>query len=133
ETATGSPATFALAASDVFTAIGGLPDLFPAIYGTNNASGTADASTLSVSVSGLRVIHDPFLADGTLLVSNGQAGSWWEEGPMTVAAEDVEKLGQNVAVWGMGVFGATVPAGIVKVTGAPVVPLATASTSKSSK
>jgi phage head maturation protease len=133
ETATGSPATFALAASDVFTGIGGLPDLFPAMYGTQNTSGTADASTLSVSVSGLRVIHDPFLAAGTLLVSNGQAASWFEEGPMTVAAADVEKLGENVAVWGMGAFGAPIPAGIVKITGAPVVPFETASASKSSK
>lgn len=123
ETATGSPATFALAASDVFVAIGGMPDLYPQMYGTNNASGTADASTLVVNVSGLPVKHDPFLPAGALIVSNGQAASWWEEGPMTVAAEDVEKLGQNVAVWGMGTFGATVPAGIVKVTGAPVVPL----------
>lgn len=133
ETATGSPATFAVAASDVFTGIGGLADLFPAMYGTNNASGTADASTLSVSVSGLRIIHDPFLPDGTLIVSNGQAASWFEEGPMTVAAPDVEKLGENVAVWGMAAFGATSPAGIVKITGAPALPLATASGKTTSK
>ena len=116
ETATGAPASFAIASSDVFAKIGGLPGLFPAPYGTNNATGTADAASLRIDVSGLPVLHDPFLPVGSLHVSNGQAASWFEEGPMTVAAEDVEKLGQNVAVWGMGTFGATAPAGIVQLS-----------------
>jgi hypothetical protein len=117
--ATGSPATFALASSDVFAKIGGLPGLYPAPYGTTNVAGTADASSLRIDVSGLTIIEDPFLPNGSLHVSNGTAGSWFEEGPFTVAAEDVEKLGQNVAVWGMGTFGATVPAGIVQLSTAP--------------
>lgn len=127
--ATGSPASFALAASDVFVAAGGT--LLPASYGTNNLAGTATAATLSVNVSGLPVIHAPYLTAGTLLVSNGQAGGWYEDGPLTVSAEDVEKLGQNVAVWGMAVFGATVPAGIVDVAVTlTTVPLAASTKSK---
>lgn len=116
ETATGAPATFAIASSDVFAKIGGLPGLYPAPYGTTNVSGTADASSLRIDVSGLPILHDPFLPAGSLHVSNGQTAAWYEEGPMTVAAEDVEKLGQNVAVWGMGTFGAAIPAGIIQVS-----------------
>jgi hypothetical protein len=113
EAATGAPAGFVLAATDAFLAIGALPEVFPAGYGTSNVSGTADAASLRVSITGLPVIHDPYLADGTLIVSNDLAGKWYEDGPMTVAAEDVEKLGQNVAVWGMGAFAAALPKGIV--------------------
>lgn len=116
ETATGSPATFAIASSDVFAKLGGLAGLYPAPYGTTNVAGTADASSLRINVSGLEILHDPFLPTGSLHVSNGQTGAWFEEGPMTVAAEDVEKLGQNVAVWGMGTFGAAVPAGIIQIS-----------------
>lgn len=112
---TGTPASFAVAASDVFVKIGSLDGLWPAMYGTNNTAGTADARSLVVNVSGLPVIHDPYLPAGTLIVSNGQAGGWFEDGPFTVTAEDVEKLGQNVAVWGMGAFGGFSPAGIVEV------------------
>jgi hypothetical protein len=113
EGATGSPAEFVLAATDAFTNIATFSILYPAVYGTSNVQGTADAASLRVNVSGLPVIHDPYLADGTILVSNSAAADWYEDGPMTVAAEDVEKLGQNVAVWGMGAFAAALPKGIV--------------------
>jgi len=112
QTATGAPATFALAASDVFMAAGGLAVVAARPYGTNNVAGTSDASTLRVEVAGLTIIHDPMLPAGTLLVSNSDAASWHAEGPFTVTAEDVEKLGQNVAVWGMGAFAAYLPNGI---------------------
>jgi hypothetical protein len=113
QAATGSPAEFAVVATDLFVALGGKPNLFPSMYGTANVSGTADASSLSVNVSGIRVIHDPYLGDGEGYVSNSQAASWYEDGPFTVTAEDVEKLGQNVAVWGLGAFGIHLPMGIV--------------------
>jgi hypothetical protein len=116
QAATGSPASFALLATDLFIAAGGM--LIPAPYGTSNQPGTATASTLAVNVNGIACVHDPYLAAGTGLVSNGQAGGWFEDGPFTVTAEDVEKLGQNVAVWGMGNFGAFAPAGIVKLAAA---------------
>lgn len=116
ETATGSPATFAVASSDVFAKIGGLSGLFPAPYGTNNVAGTADASSLRIDVSGLPIINDPYLPAGSLHVSNRQTASWFEEGPMTIAAEDVEKLGQNVAVWGMAAWAAFNAAGIIQLS-----------------
>jgi phage head maturation protease len=75
EAATGRPASFALAATDVFTTIGALVGLVPARYGTFNVPGTADAATLAVAVSGLPVIHDQTLPAGSLIVSNDEAAS----------------------------------------------------------
>jgi hypothetical protein len=62
-------------------------------------------------------------------VSNSEAASWYEDGPFSVAAEDVEKLGQNVAVWGLGAFGIHLPMGIVEL--AAGLPLAVRSGRKS--
>lgn len=119
EAATGSPAGFVLAATDQFVKLGGSNVLFPAPYGTSNAAGVATASTLAVEVSGVPIVHAPYAPDGTLIVSNNLAAAWFEDGPMPVAAEDVEKLGQNVAVWGLGAFGGMVPSGIVTLSAAP--------------
>lgn len=116
--ATGSPASFVLAAEDMFIKFGGLQGLWPATYGTQNVSGTAAANTLEISVSGLRIILDTNLAPGTILVSNEQAATWAEDGPFPVSAEDVAKLGQNVALWGMGTTATFLPKGIVKLPAA---------------
>jgi phage head maturation protease len=112
KTATGSPASIALAAPDVFAAIGGA--LTPGAYGTANLTGTAQASTLSVNVSGLEVIEAPALPVGQMLFSNKTAAAWHEDGPLVATAEDVARLGQNRAYWSMGATGVYVPAGIVK-------------------
>lgn len=113
QTATGRPASVVLAASDVFMKFGAMPMLVPSTYGTQNVAGTATASTLDVSVSGLRVVLAPDMAAGTAVVTNSMAAAWFEDGPMAVSAQDVAKLGENVAVWGMGAFAALIPAGIV--------------------
>lgn len=113
---TGSPASVVLAAPDQFVRIGSLGGLYPTVYGTQNVSGTAQASTLEVNVSGLRVVGDAALAAGTILVTNRAAASWLEDGPFTVTAEDVALLGQNVAVWGMGALAVFVPAAVVKLS-----------------
>jgi len=114
EAATGAPATFALAATDRFTELGGLAGLTPSAYGTSNVAGTAQANTLAVNVSGLPVYHDPFLPAGTLLWSNETAAAWHVDGPRFATAEDVEKLGRNDAIWGMGASAIYIPAGIVE-------------------
>jgi hypothetical protein len=113
QVATGSPATWVLAATDVFLAFGGMPSMVATPYGTQNVPGTATASTLDVNISGLRVTHAPDLAAGTAIVSNGQACAWMEDGPFVVAAPVIPKLGEDVAIWGMGAFAAFIPAGIV--------------------
>jgi len=116
QVATGRPASVVLAASDVFLAFGSMPMLVPSTYGTQNVAGTATASTLDVSVSGLRVVLAPDLQAGTAVVTNSMAAAWFEDGPMAVSAQDVAKLGENVAVWGMGAFAALIPAGIVTIS-----------------
>lgn len=115
-TATGQPATVAIASDDVFLAIGGLDDLWPSGYGTQNVSGTADAASLTINVSGLPVVNDPWAPPGTLVVSNGRAAGWVEDGPYTATAEDVAKLGQDNAIWGMGAPLVAAPKGVVKIT-----------------
>lgn len=112
--ATGSPASVVLASSDVFASLGGA--LTPAAYGTQNLTGTAQASTLRVSVSGLEVVEAPFFAASTILFGNASAAGWHEDGPMVATAEDVARLGQNRAIWSMGASAIYVPAGLVKNT-----------------
>jgi phage head maturation protease len=114
--ATGSPATVDLVSPTEFARLGGLPGLLPSPYGTANVSGTATASTLRIEVSGLPIVRAPFLTGSTHLVTNGEAASWHEDGPFPISAEDVAKLGQNVALWGMGAPVITIPDGIVKST-----------------
>jgi phage head maturation protease len=116
EDATGLPATVDLVSSAEFARIGGLPGLVPSAYGTQNVPGTAQASTLAINVSGLPIVRAPFLAGSLHLVTNGEAAGWHEDGPFPVSAEDVAKLGQNVAIWGMGTGAAPIPAGIVRST-----------------
>lgn len=113
---TGSPATVDLVSTAEFNRLGGLANLWPTPYGTANVAGTATASTLAINVSGLPIVRAPFLPGNTHLVTNAEAAGWHEDGPFPISAEDVSKLGQNVAIWGMGTGATTVPKGIVKST-----------------
>ena len=112
--ATGAPASVVLAASDVFANLGAA--LTPPAYGTSNVTGTAQASTLQVNVSGLNVVEAPYLTAGLTIFANDRAASWHEDGPFIATAEDVAKLGQNRAYWSMGATGIFIPAGLVKTT-----------------
>jgi hypothetical protein len=114
--ATGSPATVDLVSAAEFARLGGMAGLVPTPYGTQNVAGVATASTLAINVSGIPIIRAPFLTGNTHLVTNGEAAGWHEDGPFPISAEDVAKLGQNVAIWGMGTDAVYVPAGIVKST-----------------
>jgi len=125
--ATGRPATAALASPAVYAALGGQAWLQAPQYGTQNVAGTASASTLSINVSGLEVTEAHGLATNVLIVSNDQGAAWFEDGPFIVTAEDVEKLGTNVAIWGMGEAGVFLPAAVVKI--AVTLPVAAAASS----
>ena len=113
---TGMPATADLVSPAEFARLGGLANLWPNAYGTANIAGTAQASTLAVNISGLPIIRAPFLTGNTHLVLNGESARWHEDGPFPISAEDVAKLGQNVAVWGMGTGATVAPKAIVKST-----------------
>ena len=113
---TGAPATVDLVAPAEFARLGGMAGLWPSAYGTANIAGTAQASTLAVNVSGLPIVRAPFLTGNVHLVLNGESARWHEDGPFPISAEDVSKLGQNVAIWGMGTGATTAPKAIVKST-----------------
>jgi phage head maturation protease len=112
--ATGSPATFVLAAPDKWLEIGTAAGLVPPAYGTQNVGGVAQASTLRIEVSGLPVIRAKGLAAGSVIVSNGEAASWLEDGMYTATQDVVTKLGTDVAVWSLGAPAIYIPTGIVK-------------------
>lgn len=114
--ATGDPASIVLASTDLYLATAAMTGIVPPAYGTQNVSGTAQASTLRVNISGLDVTHDPDLPAGTLFVSTAQAAGWHEDGPHNLTADDVKKLGQDVAWYSLAAGAVFLPAGVVKVT-----------------
>ena len=121
EAATGSPASVLLAATDVFIALGSLGVVTTTPYGVQNVPGHAAAHTLSVSIAGLNLVHASSLTDGTLIATNPSAAAWLEDGPFTIDADDVERLGKDVAIWSLGCFAPFNAAGVVSVatTAAP--------------
>lgn len=114
--ATGLPARAVLVSDATFIAWSKLDGLFPAQYGTSNVSGTMDAATLKLNIAGLEVTPSEKLTGTNMIISNELAASWHEDGPFTAEAEDVFKLGHDVAIWGMGATRIAVPTGIVKPT-----------------
>lgn len=117
EDATGAPASIVLVSTALFQAIGGWSTFIPAPYSPNNVSGIATASTLQVEVSGLRVVRAKWLdtdADRHAIVLNGEAARWVEDGPRLATAENVSKLGTDVAIYGYGATAVYLPAGVVR-------------------
>jgi hypothetical protein len=110
--ATGSPASIIAAGDAMFVALGKAALTVQA----GVAPGTANASSLSVNYAGIAIVFDPALPVDTAIATNRSAASWFNDGPFTVNAEDVEKLGRNVAVWGMGAAGAMLPSGVVEIS-----------------
>ncbi len=117
EDATGVPATIVYASTALMIEIGGWESFFPAPYSVQNVSGVATASSLLVNVSGLRVVRAKWLdgdADRHAIVTNGESARWIEDGPRLANAENVGKLGRDIAIYGYGVTAAYLPAGIVR-------------------
>jgi HK97 family phage prohead protease len=117
EDATGQPASVVLVSTALFQAIGGWSTFIPAPYSPNNVSGIATASTLQVEVSGLRVVRAKWLdtdADRHAIVLNGEAARWVEDGPRLATAENVSKLGRDIAIYGYGATAVYLPAGVVR-------------------
>ena len=118
EDATGMPASVVLVSSAVFKAIGGWSSFFPAVYSVQNVSGTADAATLRVNVSGLNVVRAPWLdtnAAYNAIVTNAMAARWLEAGPSLVASDNVAQLGRDVSLYGYGASAMFIPSGVIRV------------------
>jgi uncharacterized protein len=114
--ATGSPASVAIVSEDLFVKMGGWDSMVAPNAGPTNAVGTASARNLDVSISGIQIVlGNVDMAAGAALVSNRSVGGWYEDGPFSMEALDVARLGTNVAYWGLGATVIQVPAGIVHI------------------
>jgi hypothetical protein len=112
QTATGQPAQFVLASTTAFTQFAKL--LTPITTLANSGLGTTDIAGLVVNIGNLPLIHVPSITAGKLIISNREAAAWFEDGPFQVQDTDVEKLGQNVALWSMGAGARFIPSGIIE-------------------
>lgn len=104
EDATGAPAEFVLCSDAVFKELGAADLPNPENSnggGTPNATGTASASKLRININGLEHYRSPFLTGAQTIVSNSTAAKFPESGAMTATQDQVTKLGQEVATWGM--------------------------------
>lgn len=101
EDACGAPADVVLVDRATFVALGGVDDLYNGKYGTQNAAGTSSASTLQIEVNGLPVKRAPFLPAATMLVGSSLAAKFGGGSPTIAQEEDINKLGRDVAIWGM--------------------------------
>jgi hypothetical protein len=118
EDATGAPAEFVLCSDTVFKELGAADLPNPENSnggGTPSATGSATASKLRVNVNGLEHYRAPFLTGAQVIVSNSSAAKFPESGAMIATQDQVTKLGQEVATWGMYVPAEVYfPAGIVR-------------------
>jgi hypothetical protein len=118
EDATGSPANAVGVAKDLWLALGKLPNFRNPAYGTSNVAGVSSAANLRININGLEVERWPFLANGSMVVTNDQAAKFAETGAMVADSENVVKLGRDVATWGMYEDAEIYfPAGVRKLTG----------------
>jgi hypothetical protein len=115
ETETGRPADVVLVGSGLFKAFGQWSTFFPAVFGVENVSGVATASTLSVNISGLPVVHVRTLPANRAIVTNTTTASWIEDGPNLATVENVSQLGRDIAVYGYGTTAIYNPCGIVRI------------------
>lgn len=117
ESATGAPASVALASTDVFTALGGLTDVVPNYSGNpSNASGLAQANTLTMNINGLEIVHKSSVTAGKVILSNPIAAQWLEDGPRWLAVDNAQLLGLDASIYSYGVGMVYVPAGVVEMT-----------------
>lgn len=116
EAATGQPPSVIGVGRDLFASIASLSDkqdrpLFPAL-GASNSDGTVGRAGLSLDVLGIPAVPVAGAA-GKVIITNGVAARWAEDGPRTIAAADVPKLGRDVAVYGYADTAVYAPAGVV--------------------
>ena len=118
ETATGQPAEVVYVNSAVYKKLGGWSAFQAQNYPVQNVGGTIDGRTGRASVMGLPIIKaSNFAVDETqdAIVTNRAACGWFEDGPRTVSQDIAANLGRDVSIYGYGVFGAFIGAGIVSI------------------
>jgi len=111
QNATGQPAEFALLSS---TAFAQYAKAAAAASTQTVVSPNFTIAGLDLGVGGIRLILDANVTAGKVIISNRQAGAWFEDGPFQAAAEDVAHLGRDVAYWSTGAFARFIPAAIIE-------------------
>ena len=112
QTASGQPADFVLASTTAFSRLGNL--IIPSSTQIAGAS-SADIRGLSFRLGNVPIIHVPSITADKIIVSNGLAAAWLEDGPFQVSAEDVAHLGRDVAFWSLGAGAVFIPAAVIEV------------------
>jgi HK97 family phage prohead protease len=111
EAATGRPAEFALLST---TAFAQYAKLAAAASTQTVLSPDFSMTGLNLGIGGLRLIHDPNVTAGKVIISNSLAAAWYEDGPFQATSEDAPKLGRDVVYWSLGAGARLIPAGILE-------------------
>lgn len=88
------------------------PDVYAHVAGLSIAPDTG----FFVDTPSVRIVRAKALDPGEYVATNGVAVRWHEDGPRSISALDVPKLGTDVALYGYGAAAVTLPKGIVKGT-----------------
>lgn len=118
ETATGQPAEVVYVNSAVYKKLAGWSAFQSQNYPVQNVGGTFDGRSGRASIMGLPVVlAREFATNETedAIVTNRAACGWFEDGPRTISQDIAANLGRETAIYGYGVFGAFVSAGIVSI------------------
>jgi hypothetical protein len=113
EAATGRPAEFALMSTTAFAQYAKLV----AESSNQTIIGAQQSFTingLNLGIGGIRLIHDPNVTAGKVIISNELAAAWYEDGPFQATSEDAPKLGRDVVYWSLGAGARLIPAGILE-------------------
>ena len=116
-------------APDVWGAIGSLSDstgrqLFPTVN-PSNALGSISPTSMSGSVAGMRLVVDKHLPAGTAILGDSTYVETYETIGGQVSVIEPSVLGTQMAFYGYIAWLVLEPAAFVKITGVPVLPLAT--------
>jgi len=118
--ATGQPPSIITIRDDSWDSVAGAvkadgEPLYPAYNPTNTAGKMTLPGGLAIEIAGLPAI--PVLGQTVpIIVTNGLATRWHEDGPKQLTNDVAMKLGRDVAVYGYGGQAGYIPAGVVKVT-----------------
>jgi hypothetical protein len=100
--------------------------LFPGVSPTNPV-GSFTLSTNTGDARGLDYVMDPSIAPDTIVIGLRDAAISMLGPVGTLAADNPERLGRDVAVYRFAAFGVVDPRGLVKITGAPAAAAASSS------
>jgi hypothetical protein len=120
EDATGAPPSVIGVRADSWASVAGAVDDSgrPLYLATNPANAGGTGTPAGFAIAGVPVVRLYSNTPKAAYVLNGAAARWVEDGPRTIDALAVSKLGRDVAIYGYGNGAAFAAKGIVSLTGA---------------